>query len=114
MEIKEIKLDKIKIIFWFLFLFAIWLLIFVFNQKMQAEAKIENFKKELWILEENKKLSKNWQELESAIIEKRDLIENQKMQLELLEKNKYEVEAKIQENRKIFFKNNSENTENVK
>ena len=114
MEIKEIKLDKVKIIFWALFLIIFWLFVFALSAKMQAEAKIENFKKELWILEENKKLSKNWQELESAIIEKRDLIENQKMQLELLEKNKYEVEAKIQENRKIFFKNNSENTENVK
>lgn len=86
----------------FIIFLAIFMAVSYFNLKndiTQAKEILNTYNTEISILEENKKLSKKWQELESVIIEKREIIKENQNQLELLEKNKFEVEAIIQENR---------------
>lgn len=98
--------NKIKIIFWSLIFSAIFLLltvIFLISDRNLINEKLNAYNTEISILEEIKEQEKNWRTLEDAIKEKKELIEAEKWQLELLEKNKMEVQEKIQENRQKFF-----------
>ena len=110
---KEILKNKIVLIFGILFFVAIFGFISVLNliyENNIINKKLSAYNSEFKILERNSELEKNWQELERIILEKREIIKENQAQLELLEKNKFEVEAMIQENRKKIFNKN----ENVK
>jgi len=110
---KEILKNKIVLIFGILFFVAIFGFISVSNliyENNIINKKLSAYNSEFKILERNSELEKNWQELERIILEKRELIETEKWQLELLVENKLRVEWEIQENRKKIFNKN----ENVK
>lgn len=109
---KEILKNKIVLIFWTLFfiaIFGLWMILNLIYENNIINQKINAYKSEFEILEKNSELEKTWQELEKIILEKRDLIEAEKWQLELLVENKLRIESEIQENRRKFF-----NKENVK
>lgn len=68
---------------------------YLLKNKSEVEAKLELNKE---IIEKSDRLSilsKKWQEIEWVIVEKRDLIESEKNKLELLEKNKTDIEWEI-------------------
>lgn len=112
MKITEILKNKIVLIFGILFFVAIFGFVSILNliyENNLINQKINAYKSEFEILERNSELEKTWQELEKMIWEKRELIEAEKWQLELLVENKLRIEWEIQENRRKFF-----NKENVK
>ncbi|PZM86340.1 hypothetical protein DLH72_01230 [Candidatus Gracilibacteria bacterium] len=105
---KNIFKNKIVLVFGAIFLLTILvfsLVIFnILGAKNEALAKLEANKEIIVKNEKIKTLSEKWQGLENLINSKRELIKNEKNQLELLIKNKLEIEGEIQSIRDTFAK----------